>query len=113
MFLIYEGNVEGVPKVRSSNFMRNNLYFYMKFLKDVYCSIEYIIVFRSSVSCMSPFFFSSHSVAVAAWSGMSHIVASRAPDEPLLSLLAFLSPGMREPLRTPNNIIFFRLGSRK
>ena len=28
----------------------------MKFLKDVYCSIEYMIIFRSSVSCRSPFF---------------------------------------------------------
>ena len=37
----------------------------MKFLKDVYCSIKYMIVFRSSVSCRSPFFFLSHSVAIA------------------------------------------------
>ena len=39
-----EGNVQGAPKVRSPNFMRK-IYFYIKFLKDVYCSIEYKIVF--------------------------------------------------------------------
>ena len=38
--------IQGVPKVRSSNFMRYNfwskLYSCMKFLQDVYCSIEYM-----------------------------------------------------------------------
>ena len=36
-------SLQGVPKVRSSDFMHYNfwskLYFYMKFLKDVYYSI--------------------------------------------------------------------------
>ena len=36
--------IQGVPKVRSSNFMHYNfwskLYFYMKFLEDVYFSTE-------------------------------------------------------------------------
>ena len=40
------GNLQGVPKVGSSNFIHYNfwskLYFYMKFLEDVYFSIEYI-----------------------------------------------------------------------
>ena len=38
--------VQGVPKVRSSNFMHYNfwskLYFYMKLLEDVYFSIKYM-----------------------------------------------------------------------
>ena len=38
--------LQGVPKVRSSNFMHYNfwskLYFYMKFLEDVYFSTEYM-----------------------------------------------------------------------
>ena len=38
--------IQGVPKVRSSNFMHYNfwskLYFYMKFLEDVYFSIKYM-----------------------------------------------------------------------
>ena len=39
-------NIQGVPKVRSSNFMHYNfwskLYFYMKFQEDVYFSINYM-----------------------------------------------------------------------
>ena len=39
-------DLQGVPKVRSSNFMRYNfrskLYSYMKFLGSVYCSIKYM-----------------------------------------------------------------------
>ena len=38
--------LQGVPKVRSSNFMHYNFwskpYFYMKFLEDVYFSTEYM-----------------------------------------------------------------------
>ena len=38
--------LQGVPKVCSSNFMHFNfwpkLYFYMKFLEDVYFSVEYM-----------------------------------------------------------------------
>ena len=45
-------------------------------------------------------FFFSHSVVVAALSGISH-VACRAPDD---SFQAFLSPGMQKPLGLPNNI---------
>ena len=37
-------SIQGVPKVRSSNFMRYNfsskLNLYMKFVGDVYCSID-------------------------------------------------------------------------
>ena len=39
-------DLQGVPNVRSSNFMRYNfrskLYSYMKFLESVYCSIKYM-----------------------------------------------------------------------
>ena len=39
-------DIQGVPRVRSSNFMHYNfcskLYFYMKFLEDVYFSIKYM-----------------------------------------------------------------------
>ena len=41
MSMITQKFVQGVPKVRSSNFMHYKLYFYMKFLQDVYFSIEY------------------------------------------------------------------------
>ena len=41
-----KGKIQGVPKVRSSNFMHYNvlskLYFYIKFLADVYLPIEYM-----------------------------------------------------------------------
>ena len=44
--LLYFIHSPGVPKVRSSNFMRYNfrskLYSCMKFLGDVYCSIRYM-----------------------------------------------------------------------
>ena len=44
--LYVQQNLQGVPKVRSSNFMRYNfwskLHFYMKFLKYVSYSIEYL-----------------------------------------------------------------------
>ena len=40
------GYLQGVPKVRSSNFMHYNcwskLYFYVKFLEDVYFSVKYM-----------------------------------------------------------------------
>ena len=51
-----------------------------------------------------PFVFKSHSVAVVALSGVSH-VACKAPDD---SFSVFLSPSKKEPLRPPNNknIIF-------
>ena len=43
---LVDTGIQGVPKVRSSNFMRCNfwskLYFYMKFLEDVYFSIKYM-----------------------------------------------------------------------
>ena len=63
-----------------------------------------LYVFRSSVTGMAPLFFKSHSVAVVALSGVSH-VACKAPDD---SFSVFLSPSKQEPLRPPNNknIIF-------
>ena len=99
--------IQGVPKVRSSNFVRYNfssrLYFYMKFLK-------YILTLSSTCvqkfSYQHPPFFLSHSVVVAALSKINHVTC-RALDD---SFWAFLSPSMQESLRPPNNIIF-RLGS--
>ena len=53
----------------------------------------------------TPFvFFFSHSVVVAALSGISH-VACRAQD--IHFLKAFLSLRMQKPLELPNNIIFY------
>ena len=41
-----ELKLQGVPKVRSPIYMRYNfwskLYVYMKFLEDIFCSIEYL-----------------------------------------------------------------------
>ena len=73
-------DIQGVPKVCSSNFMRYNfwskLHFYMKFLKYVSYSIEYLC---SEVQLpASPLCFLSHPVAVSALSEISH-VACRAP----------------------------------
>ena len=84
--------------------MHNNfwskLHFYMKFLKYVSYSIEYLC---SEVQLpASPLCFLSHSVAVAALSEISH-VACRALDD---SFWAFLSSTMQEPLRPPNNIFW-------
>ena len=45
-FSLAESDIQGVPKVCSSNFMHYNfwskLYFYMKFLEDVYFSNKYM-----------------------------------------------------------------------
>ena len=96
-------DIQGVPKVCSSNFMRYNfwskLHFYMKFLKYVSYSIEYLC-WEVQLPA-SPFCFLSHPVAVSALSEISH-VACRALDD---SFWAFLSPSMQESLRPPNNII--------
>ena len=66
--------IHGVPKVCSSNFMHYNfwskLYFYMKFLENVYFSITYSHVLRISVTGMLfllLLFFLSHTAAIAAW----------------------------------------------
>ena len=68
--------LQGVPKVRSSYFMRQNcwskLYFYMKTSKRRLL-LYWVHVFRSSISGILPFVFLSRSVAVVAWSGMSHL----------------------------------------
>ena len=49
----------------------------MKFLKDVSCSIEYM---NSEVNWHGPFVFKSHSEAVVALNGVSH-VACKAPGD--------------------------------
>ena len=69
--------IQGVPKVHSSNFMHYNfwskLYFYMKFLENVYFSMTYSHVLRISVTGMLfllLLFFLSHTAAIAAWCGI-------------------------------------------
>ena len=67
--------VQGVAKVRSSNFMHSNfwpkLYIDITFLEDVYFSIEYMY---SEFQYWHAFFiFLSHSVAVVAWSGIQRV----------------------------------------
>ena len=72
---IFVLQIQGAPKVRSSNFMHYNfwskLYFYMKFLQDVYFSIEYMSSEFQWLAC--PYCFLSHSVAVASWSGIQRV----------------------------------------
>ena len=68
--------LHGVPKDRSSNFMHYNfwsrLYFYVKFLEDVYFPIEYMYSEFQLLAC--PFFvFLSLSIAVAASSGIQRV----------------------------------------
>ena len=61
-------SLRGVPNVRSSNFMHyiflSKLYFYLKFLEDVYFTIE--DVYSEFQLLAYPFCFLSHSVAVEA-----------------------------------------------
>ena len=65
--------LQGVPKVRYSNFKRYNFcvkrYFYMKFREDVYFSFEYMYSEFQELACL---FIFAQSVAVAAWSQMIH-----------------------------------------
>ena len=49
----------------------SKLYFYMKFLQDVYFSIEYMSSEFQWLAC--PYCFLSHSVAVASWSGIQRV----------------------------------------
>ena len=93
-------DVQGVPKVCSSNFMHYNfwskLYFYMKLLEDVYFSIKNMYSEFQLLACPFCFFitFSSR------W-GMNWDTACRPKDDPFL---AFLSPGAQDPVQPPNKI---------
>ena len=81
--LIRESLVQGVPKVRSSNFMLYIFLIKTSFLHEIskICfSLYRVLVFRSSVTGITPLCFLSHSVAVAALSEISH-VACRALDD--------------------------------
>ena len=49
----------------------------MKFLEDSYCSIDYL--YSEVQYRYAPFVFLSHSVAIAAWSGIQHV--DRATDD--------------------------------
>ena len=69
--------LHGVPKDRSSNFMHYNfwsrLYFYVKFLEDVYFPIEYMYSESQLLACPFFVFFLSLSIAVAASSGIQRV----------------------------------------
>ena len=93
-------DVQGVPKVCSSNFMQYNfwskLYFYMKLLEDVYFSIKNMYSEFQLLACPFCFFITFCS----GW-GMNWDTACRPKDDPFL---AFLSPGAQDPVQPPNKI---------
>ena len=93
-------DVQGVPKVCSSNFMHYNfwskLYFYMKLLEDVYFSIKNMYSEFQLLACPFCFFITF----CRRW-GMNWDTACRPKDDPFL---AFLSPGAQDPVQPPNKI---------
>ena len=68
----------------------------MKFLEGVYFSIEYTYSEFQYLACT--FCFLSHSVAVAAWSGILRV------DPQMIHFELFYYPGAQEPVQPPNNI---------
>ena len=104
VYLIFHNRpsvLQGVPKVRSSNFMHCNfwskLYFYMKFLEDVYFSIKYMCSEFQSLACPFCFFFF---ITFCSRRGMNWDTACRPTNDPFW---AFLSPGAQDPVQPPNN----------
>ena len=93
-------SLQGVPKVRSSNFMHYNfsskLNFYLKFLEDVYFTIENI--YSEFQLLAYPFCFF---ITFCSRCGMKWNTACRPTDDPYWALL---SPGAQEPVQPPNNI---------
>ena len=96
--------LQGPPKVRSSNFMHYNfwskLYFYMKFLKDVYFSTEYMHSEFQLLACAFWFF-----IIFCSRCGMKWDRACRPTDDPFW---AFLSPGAQEPVHPQIVFVYFR-----
>ena len=72
------------------------LYFYLKFLEDVYFTIENVYQNFSNWHTLFVFFITSCSR-----SGMKWDTACRPTDDPFW---AFLSPSAQEPVQAPNNI---------
>ena len=101
---IHDWYIQGVPKVRSSNFMHYNfwskLYFYMKFLKDVYFSTEYMHSEFQLLACAFWFF-----ITFCSRYGMKWDRAYRPTDDPFW---AFLSPGAQEPVHPQTVFVYFR-----
>ena len=93
-------DVQGVPKVCSSNFMQYNfwskLYFYMKLLEDVYFSIKYMYSESQWLACPFCFF-----ITFCSRCGMKWDTACRPTNDPFW---AFLSPGAQDPVQPPNKI---------
>ena len=74
----------------------SKLYFYLKFLEDVYFTIENVYQNFSNWHTLFVFFITSCSR-----SGMKWDTACRPTDDPFW---AFLSPSAQEPVQAPNNI---------
>ena len=100
--------LQGVLKVRSSNFMHYNfwskLYFYMKFLEDVYFSTKYM--YSEFQWLAHPLFF----ITFCSRCGMNWNTVCRPTDDPFC---AFLSPGAQEPVQPPNNICLVYAAEKK
>ena len=96
--------IQGVPKVLSSNFMHyslwSKLYFYMKYLTDVYSSTEYMHSEFQLLACAFWFF-----ITFCSRCGMKWDTACRPTEDPLG---AFLSPGAREPVNPRTLFVYFR-----
>ena len=96
--------IQGVPKVRSSNFMHykfwSKLYFYMKFLEDVYFSTEYMHSEFSNWHVLFDFFITFCSHCAMKWD-----TACRPTDDPFW---AFLSPGAQESVHPQTLCVYFR-----
>ena len=94
------GGIQGVPKVLSSNFMHytfwSKLYFYMKFLEDVYFSIKYMYSESQWLACPFCFF-----ITFCSRCGMKWDTACWPTNDPFW---AFLSPGAQDPVQPPNKI---------
>ena len=102
--------LHGVPKDRSSNFMHYNfwsrLYFYVKFLEDVYFPIEYMYSESQLLACPFFVFF----ITFYSRCGIQWDTACRPTDDPSW---AFLSPGAQEPVQPPNNICLVQAAEKK
>ena len=91
-------------KVRSSNFMHYNfwskLYFYMKFLEDVYFCTEYMYSEFQWLACTFWFF-----ITLCSRCGVKWDTVCRPTDDPFW---AFLSPGAQESVHPQTIFVYFR-----
>lgn len=89
--------IQGVPKLCSSNLWATTFVILHEMALSSSC-------IQNVNNWHAPFHFLSHSVAIAAWSGIQRV------DPQMIYFLAFSSPGAQEPLQPTNNINLFRLG---